>query len=173
MGSVVLCRHLPCLLRPVIHVNEPLSGWDRATPFLIGIMILLVSIATTRAVIEKAEERMTRGWTPSKLQETGVAPPESPHTHILGLTWVADVAQIPALLGTPLVGLFILKHHIVILLYTGVLAAGLIVFFCFYLMKEIGDYERYSKTYHGFRFTVITGGAILVNLVCAAIAYAK
>jgi hypothetical protein len=173
MDRIVICQHLPCLLHPVIQIQETTPRWERATPFLIGILILLLSIVTTRAVVEKAEARMTEGWTPDTLREAGIDPARSPNTQVLGLAWVVDVAQIPALLGTPLVGLFILKHHIVILLYTAVMIAGMIVFLIFYLMKEITDYDRLNIKYRGFRVSIITGGAILVNTLCAVLAVVK
>jgi hypothetical protein len=139
----------------------------------VGALILLVSIATTRAVAEKAEERMTRGWTDDMLQKAGIRPTTSPHTHVLGLAWVIDVAQIPALLGTPLAGLFVFGRRAVLLPYTAVLAGGLIVFMTFYLMQDINTYERFTRTYRGYRFSAITSGAILLNLVCALVAIAR
>lgn len=168
MGLVVICRKLPCVFHPRLH--EAVPWWEPATPFLVGVLILLVSIGTTRAVAEKAEERMTKGWTTEMLREAGIDPKKSPYTHVLALAWVIDVSQIPALLGTPLAGLFILDHRIVLLPYTAVLAAGLIVYFGFYLMKDINGYETLGREYRGYRFSLITCGAILLNLVCALIA---
>ncbi len=107
------------------------------------------------------------------LQKAEIKPKRSPYTHVLDLGWVADVAQIPALLGTPLVGLFILDRRIILLPYTAVLAAGLIVYFGFYLMKEIHTYERFCREYKGYRFSVITCGAICLNVICAIIAVVK
>jgi hypothetical protein len=173
MDQITVCRHLPCLLHPVIQVHEATSRSERATPFLIGVLLLLITIVTTRAVIEKAEARITHGWTPELLREAGIDPTMSPNTHVLGLAWVVDVAQIPVLLGTPLVGLFILKHHIDVLLYTTVMAAGIIVFLIFYLMKQINDYDRLNIEYRGHRLSLITGGGIMVNLLCAVLAVVR
>lgn len=173
MDSITICQHLPCVVHPVIQLHETTPRWERATPFLIGILILCISIVTTHAVVEKAEARMTSGWTPDLLKKAGIDPTMSPHTHVLGLAWVVDVAQIPALLGTPLVGLFILKHHIILLIYTAVMAVGIIVFLIFYLMKKITDYDRLNIKYRGYRVSIVVGGGILVNLLCAALAVAK
>jgi hypothetical protein len=163
-----LCWHFPC---PIYHPPPAFHHWwEPATPFLVGILILLVSIATTRAVVEKAEKHMTKDWTPEMLRKAKIKPKRSPYTHVLDLGWVVDVAQIPALLGTPLAGLFILDRRVILLPYTAVLAAGLIVFFGFYLMDEVHTYERFAPVYKGYRFSVITCGAIFLNFICAIIA---
>jgi hypothetical protein len=178
MGRLVVCRHLPCYLHPHLFlgqgwVHQTNHWWEPATPFLVGILILLVSIPTTRAVAEKAEARITKGWTPAMLKAADAKPKQSPHSHVLALAWIIDVAQIPALLGTPLAGLFIFDRRIVLLPYTTVLAAGLIVFMVFYLMKDIDSYERFCREYKGYRISVVTSGALLLNLVCAVIAVRK
>jgi hypothetical protein len=149
------------------------THWDRATPFLIGIILLIITVVTTKAVIEKAEARIMRNWTPELLKQLESDPKTSPKTGILSLTWVVDAAQIPVLLGTPLVGLFALEHHVNVVLYTAVMAAGIVVFLIVYLIKEITDYDRLRLEYRGLRLSIITGGGILVNLVCAVIAYLK
>jgi hypothetical protein len=171
MGQVVACRHAPCVHYFVLAATT--SRWDRATPFLIGIILLIITVVTTKAVIEKAEARITRDWTPEMLKLLERDSKKSPKTALLSLTWLADAAQIPVLLGTPLVGLFILEHHVNVVLYTAVMAAGIVVFLIAYLMQEITDYDRLRLEYRGLRLSIITGGGILVNLACAVIAYVK
>jgi hypothetical protein len=166
MGVVALCTHLPCKLYPV--VNTPTSSLGRATPFLIGIVILLVSVVTTHEVIRHAEEHVLKSWTPEALGK--LKPHRSPETYVLGLPWVVDVAQMPALLGTPISGLFVLKHTNFLLLYTVVLAIGMVIFFYCLQKVPVNSYGQYAHYVLGYRVSLLVIGGVGLNLVCAALA---
>jgi hypothetical protein len=170
MGRVVVCRQLPCKIYPVVHAATP--PWlERAAPFIVGIFILLVSVATTHQVIKQTKEYILRKWTSEEL--ASIAPHLSPETQFLGLPWVVDAAQIPALLGTPLVGLFILKpinYVALIVIYTGVLAIGLLIFFYFIQKVPVIDYEDLGLDVLGYRISLVVLGGIGLNLACAVVA---
>jgi hypothetical protein len=171
MGQIVVCRQLPCALHPVlwvhhlvVQVHDSASRIDRATPFLIGICLLVITAGTTKLVIDKAERHIREEWKP--VDETN-----EQNIHILPLNWVVDVAQIPVLLGTPLVGLFILQHQINALSYTAVMTGGIVAFVIVLSVKQINDYGRFDFKIGRIRVGIITAGGIFVNLVCAVIAY--
>jgi hypothetical protein len=168
MDNVVLCARLPCALHPVLVVHSVASPLERATPFLIGILILLVSVVTTHEVIRRAEDYLLKPWSTQELDQ--FKPHLSPRTYVLGLPWVVDVAQIPALLGTPLAGIFVLKHANFILLYTAVLAVGLMVFFYFLQKVAVNKYRELGLKVLGYRVSLLVIGGIALNLVCAALA---
>jgi hypothetical protein len=148
------------------QTQESASRWDHATPFLIGICLLLITVGTTKAIVKKAEAGIREEWTPVNQKKKA-------KTHLLPMAWVVDVAQIPVLLGTPLVGLFILQHHINGLSFTAVMSVGIIAFMVVFSTDEINDYSRFDIKVGPLTVGIITLGGILVNLVCAVIAFVE
>ena len=153
---------VPTLVLAATH--DLTSRGDRATPFLIGICLLVVTVGTTKMVLEKAEARIRAEWKP-------VDEEKEAETHLLPLAWLVDVAQIPVLLGTPLVGLFILQRHINGLSFTAVLSGGIVIFAIVFTAKRINQYSRFDLKIGPLSVGIITLSGILVNAACAAIAY--
>jgi hypothetical protein len=167
MGVVLtLCYQLPCKL-PLV-VQAPSTRLERVAPFLLGIFILAVSVMTTHEVIERTTNHLLGGHTKDELDS--IKPNLSPKTYVLGLPWVVDVAQIPALLGTPLAGLFVLKHNDFLVLYTAVLTAGLMIFFYFLRKVPVNDYRKWGYEVVGYRVSVLVIGGIALNAVCGGLA---
>jgi hypothetical protein len=150
-------------------VHTGTTHLERAAPFFIGIFILIVSVVTTHEVIERVEDELEGGRTKAELDK--IKPDLAPSTYALSLPWVADVAQIPALLGTPLSGLFLVNHANFIILYTAVLAAGLLVYFYFLRMVPINDYRKWGKKVLKYRVSLLVMGGLVLNAVCGVLTY--
>jgi hypothetical protein len=171
MGTVTLCTHLPCKVDIVVHVvtraAHP-SGFTLAAPFLLTSFIIVLSVVTTHAVVSRGESWMTKDWTPDELKD--VEAHQSPQTYAQTLPWVVDAAQIPAILGTPLAGIFVLEKKNVLVFYTAVLGIGAIVFFYFLMKVKAYDYSERGLKLLGYRVSPLAIGGIILNLVCAVLA---
>lgn len=164
------CIHLPCLIPGLPHTAS-YSWLGRMAPFLLGIFILVVSVTTTHQVIKQANDYIVRKWPAEWLNK--IPANLHPATQLQGLPWVVDAVQIPAILGTPLAGLFILKpinYIVLIIVYTGVLAAGLSLFFYFIQKVEPIDYHEKGFERLGYRVSWVVAIGIAVNAMCAALA---
>lgn len=160
-----------CLSLLVATAPAGTSWLERAAPFLIGIFILLVSVPATHQVVKQASENVLKRWTQEQLHAQ--EPEQSPETQVLSFPWVVDSAQIPAILGTPLAGLFIIDHanfYNFIILYTGVLTGGLLLFFYFLQKVPVDDYGAFGKRVLGYRVSPMIICGIGLNLLCAVLA---
>jgi hypothetical protein len=157
-------------LAAVAHPAQA-SKLELAAPFLITILIILVSIAIYHEIVVRLELHYSRDWTERELKE--IDPDRAPGTYALSSLWVIDAAQLPTILGTPLGGLFILRKVYTtefLVFYTAVLAFGLIFSLYFLRQVRINRYPGRGPRLAGYRVSPVAIGGIALNIVCAVIA---
>jgi len=166
-----ICRHPPCEIQVFEHAHRHHGvSWILVIPFVIGILINVISAFTNEEINEKAKAHFVKDAPDDQLKT--VPDYISPATVGQSLPWAMDASQIPAVIGTPLIALLVLRSTYalqVIVLYLVVIVGG-IVLFRFYLKSvKIYAYEQHGKTKLG-HWTPLTIGGVVLNLVAMAIA---
>ena len=148
--------------------DAPPSQLELAAPFLIMALIILVSVFIIHEVILKLEAYLAGDWTEAELLR--IDADRAPSTHALAALWAIDAAQIPAIIGAPAASLFILRKAYTtgfLVIYTTVLAGGLIFFFVFLRQVKIQAYPGRGCELLGVRFSPLAIGGIALNLAGA------
>jgi hypothetical protein len=176
MGALVVakCQRLPCEIRAYQHLPHHTGGastFELALPFLITIFIILLTVATTNEVKVRGEGKLTEGWTKTELEE--IAADRSPETYAQAFPWVVDAAQIPSVIGTPLVGLLVLRRTYqleFIVLYLLVVVIGIMVFVHFLRKVDIYRYKDRGHKRLGYQVSPLALGGLALNTVAILVA---
>jgi hypothetical protein len=143
---------------------------ELASPFLITVLIILVSALLVPLIVRSLSKHFEEGWAPEELKN--VLPARSPKTHAAAAIWAMDAAQIPSMLGTPAASAVLLFHTLpkdFIDGYTAVLAVGLIFFVIFIMYIPPLWYRRHSLRIWRLRFTPLVLTGIGLNFLGAGI----
>lgn len=174
MGPLVaICDRLPCEVRAYSH---PVHHGGPATivlilPFLITILIIVLTVVTSNEVKVRGEQHFREGWTEKELEE--VDSHRSPNTYAQALPWVVDAAQIPAVIGTPLVGLLVLRKTYqleFIVAYLSLIIIGIGVFVHFLRKVDISDYPDKGRKVWGYQVSPLALGGLALNALAIIVA---
>jgi hypothetical protein len=144
---------------------EHLAALEPAIPFLIAIIVLLLSAVLVEEITERLTKHFEEGWNEEEL--LNVLPDRSPKTHAQTASWIVDIAQIPAVIAPSAAGLIISYHafeSIFLTIYTVVFALGILAF-CYYLRQvDILKYRTRGPKLLKYRLSPLVVGGTVLNL---------
>jgi hypothetical protein len=157
MGAVFALA--ACTCKKPSHV----SGLELAAPFIIGAVVIVLSVALSNLVVDKLTRHFERGWTPEELRE---ARGRHPERYAVQAVWAIDAAQILPVLATPLLGLLLLRNHYSTGLLVYFIAAAVFVVVAGLYMIDQVDIDKYpAKGWDplGVRVTRVAAAGIVLN----------
>jgi hypothetical protein len=170
---VATCQRLPCEIRAYSHLPQHTgpSTFELVLPFIITILIIILTVVTTNEVKVRAEGHLTADWSKDELDE--IDADRSPKTYAQAFPWVVDAAQIPAVIGTPLVGLLVLRQTYqlgFILGYLVAIGVGITLFVHFLRKVDIYRYKDKGHKLLGYQISPLALGALVLNAVAILVA---
>jgi hypothetical protein len=151
---VAICQRLPCEIRayPLPH-HSGTPTFELLLPFIFTNLIIALTVVTTNEVKIRAESHLTADWTEQDLEQ--VDADRSPRTHAQAFPWVADAAQIPAIIGTPLVGLLVLRPDYQLgFIFAYIVAIGLGIMLFVHFLRKVDIYRYKDKGRHWFGYQI-------------------
>jgi hypothetical protein len=131
-------------------------------------------MATLRGDGDPAEHglpELRADWTEQDLDQ--VEADRSPRTHAQAFPWVAGAAQIPAIIGTPLVGLLVLRPEYQLgFIFAYIVAIGLGITLFVHFLRKVDIYRYKDKGRHWLGYQISPshwedlGGTFLPSLWC-------
>jgi MFS family permease len=164
-------------MHPVVastaHAVTTPSALELATPFLITILLILVTSIFSPAIIDRLTTHFRDGRTDGQLQGYKRGS-RDPRTHAQHSVWAIDAALIPTIIGAPIAGVLVLRSSYstrFLIFYLVVAVAGLAVLVYFVLETDIAAYAGRRRPGVGrYRLSWVALGGIGLNFACACVA---
>jgi hypothetical protein len=160
-------------LYPTILTAAPStpSQFELASPFLITVLIILISAFLVPEIVKRLDEHYGEGW--KEDERKSVNPDRTPETHARAAVWAIDTAQIPTMIGTPAASVFILYKSFpppFLVGYTAIILGSVVVCVAFRQWVPPLWYARVGLSLKHFRISLLMLSGIALNLIAAGIA---
>jgi hypothetical protein len=151
----------------IANASGQLTPLERAAPFLIAVVALIVSSLLVREIVARLEDFLMGDWTAEKLMM--VEPDRAPQTYAQTVIWAIDAAQLPALIAIPVAAIIALRHTYtwVFALCYGTATATLLIMLWFVRGVNIFRYSFAGMTIFGYGITPVAVGGIVLNTLAA------